>query len=273
MKRTLMTSVALSAMIAGAVVTAPALDAHYSSPAQAQDATTPPVEPGASPDAGADTGETSQETGPEGEMDGQVDPNADVDDGMIADPDAPPTTATGEDDPSAMSEEDEADAETEADEMLSDTEDSAAAGGAMTDGEMFVDMQAEDEVSANTYIGQDLYNMEEENIGTISDLIFSADGDVTTAVVGVGGFLGIGQKDVGVNFDMIEIQTEPDSEDVRLTIDATEETLTDAPEYVTLEDAAAESEAMQTEAPAGGAEAPAGGTEPMAPAPAPAPAQ
>ena len=272
MKRTLMTSVALSAMIAGAVVTVPALDAHYTSTAQAQDATTPPVEPGADTDAApetdteTDSGETSQETGPSGEMDGEVDPDADVDDGMIEDPDAPPTTTTGEDDPSAMSEEDEADAETEADDMLSDTEEGAAADGAMTDGEMFVDMQAEDEVSANTYIGQDLYNMEEENIGTISDLIFSADGDVTTAVVGVGGFLGIGQKDVGVNFDMIEIQTEPDSDDVRLTIDATEETLTDAPEFVTLEDAAAESEAMETEAPAGG-------TEPMTPAPAPAPAQ
>src|SRR5690606_13493605 len=43
-----------------------------------------------------------------------------------------------------------------------------------------------------------------ENIGSVTDLVISEDGDVEAVVVGVGGFLGIGQKNVALEFDTVE---------------------------------------------------------------------
>jgi sporulation protein YlmC with PRC-barrel domain len=114
-------------------------------------------------------------------------------------------------------------------------------------------------VLSTTYVGQTVFNNADENVGSISDLAFSKDGGVSTAIIGVGGFLGIGQKNVGVNFNSIQIIDDPDSADVRLVIDATREQLEEAPEYFTLEQQIAEEQANQ----------PADTTAPMAPAPAP----
>lgn len=44
-----------------------------------------------------------------------------------------------------------------------------------------------------------------ERIGEITDLLIEPDGRVAAFIVGVGGFLGIGQKDVAVPFAAIEI--------------------------------------------------------------------
>jgi PRC-barrel domain len=44
-----------------------------------------------------------------------------------------------------------------------------------------------------------------DNIGDINDLIIGEDGTITHAVVGVGGFLGIGEKDVAVPFDQLQV--------------------------------------------------------------------
>jgi sporulation protein YlmC with PRC-barrel domain len=46
----------------------------------------------------------------------------------------------------------------------------------------------------------DVYDNAENKIGVVTDLIVDNSGNVTTAVVGVGGFLGAGKKDVAVPF-------------------------------------------------------------------------
>jgi hypothetical protein len=55
--------------------------------------------------------------------------------------------------------------------------------------------------------GTNVYGMNNENIGDINDLLIGRDGRVVAVVVGVGGFLGIGQKDVAVPFEALEIQS------------------------------------------------------------------
>lgn len=106
--------------------------------------------------------------------------------------------------------------------------------------------QAETQISANTYIGQSVYNSADESIGSISDLILEKDGGITAAVIGVGGFLGIGEKAVAVPFNNITVTQAPDGGEVKLTTTETAETLQAAPEFKTLSQKVAEREQVDT---------------------------
>ncbi|ARO22704.1 photosystem reaction center subunit H [Rhizobium sp. S9] len=94
--------------------------------------------------------------------------------------------------------------------------------------------QAPDQVSANTYIGQSVYNANNESIGSINDLIMKKDGGIVAAIVGVGGFLGIGEKDVAVPMEKITIAQNTQDGSLKLTTSETAESLKAAPEFKTL---------------------------------------
>lgn len=60
---------------------------------------------------------------------------------------------------------------------------------------------------ASNIIGETVYNGigdSAENIGSVQDLVISQDGDVEALVVGVGGFLGLGRKDVALEYNLAE---------------------------------------------------------------------
>ncbi|MFT4180889.1 MAG: PRC-barrel domain-containing protein [Rhizobium sp.] len=103
----------------------------------------------------------------------------------------------------------------------------AQAGGYMTE-------QSADQISARAYMGQSVYNGQNESIGSINDLILQKQGGVTAAVVGVGGFLGIGQKNVAVPFDKITMTQNAQDGSIKLTTTETADTLKSAPEFKTL---------------------------------------
>ncbi|ULR43346.1 PRC-barrel domain-containing protein [Rhizobium sp. K102] len=94
--------------------------------------------------------------------------------------------------------------------------------------------QAADQISANTYIGQSVYNPNNESIGSINDLILKKDGGIVAAIVGVGGFLGIGEKNVAVPMDKIAIAQNTQDGSLKLTTTETAESLKAAPEFKTL---------------------------------------
>ena len=52
--------------------------------------------------------------------------------------------------------------------------------------------------------GVNVYNQQDEHVGDISEVLVNKDGEVEAVVIGVGGFLGIGQRDVAVPFDALE---------------------------------------------------------------------
>ncbi|MGE0340735.1 MAG: PRC-barrel domain-containing protein [Xanthobacteraceae bacterium] len=58
-------------------------------------------------------------------------------------------------------------------------------------------------------IGLDVYNSADENIGDINDVILSKDGRIELIVVGVGGFLGIGEHSVALPWDQIRFSDMP----------------------------------------------------------------
>ncbi len=60
---------------------------------------------------------------------------------------------------------------------------------------------------ASNIIGENVYNGvgdDAENIGTVNDIVLDANGQASLVVVGVGGFLGLGQKDVALEYATLE---------------------------------------------------------------------
>jgi hypothetical protein len=53
----------------------------------------------------------------------------------------------------------------------------------------------------------DVYDPSEHKIGNVTDLIIDSNGNVTGAIIGVGGFLGISQKDVVIPFKELKVST------------------------------------------------------------------
>jgi len=117
-----------------------------------------------------------------------------------------------------------------------------AAAAAPMDQKAFLTEQTDDQIQASRYIGQTVYNRQEEAVGDINDLIFTKDGGVDAAVIGVGGFLGIGEKQVAMAFDAIEVQT-VEGDEYRLIVDGTKEQLEAAPEFVSLAEQQSQAEA------------------------------
>lgn len=115
----------------------------------------------------------------------------------------------------------------------------AAGSTAAADGS-YLTQQSESQISANTYIGQNVYNAADEDIGSITDLIFEKDGGVVAAIVGVGGFLGMGEKNVAVPMEKITVTREGDGDDLKLTTVETADSLKAAPEYKTITEQRAE---------------------------------
>ncbi len=115
------------------------------------------------------------------------------------------------------------------------TVDTAQAGG-----DTYLTEQSADQVSANTYIGQSVYNGQNESIGSVNDLIMKKDGGLVAAVIGVGGFLGIGEKNVAVPMEKVTVAQNTQDGSVKLTTSETAESLKAAPEFKTLKMLSAE---------------------------------
>ena len=84
-------------------------------------------------------------------------------------------------------------------------------------------------MSANDYIGKTVYDENGNSIGDVNDLIVSGDGNVAAVILGVGGFLGIGEKHIAVNTTAVQITQDGNSQ--RLVVQATKEALDAAPSY------------------------------------------
>ena len=62
----------------------------------------------------------------------------------------------------------------------------------------FVNSQRQDQFLASKFKGTDVVGADDKKIGDVSDILFDKDGKIEAYVVGVGGFLGIGAKDVAL---------------------------------------------------------------------------
>jgi sporulation protein YlmC with PRC-barrel domain len=136
------------------------------------------------------------------------------------------------------------------------TEDQAATAPAA--GDKFLTEQAGTEWMASSLIGSSVYNSADENLGDVNDFILNEDGSIHAVVIGVGGFLGIGEKSVAVAFSNLKKTTDANGAD-KFVLDVSKEELDSAPAFVTM----VEKQRLES--------APAPAVDQTAPAPAPAP--
>ncbi|MCE7516705.1 PRC-barrel domain-containing protein [Halomonas titanicae] len=72
---------------------------------------------------------------------------------------------------------------------------------------------------------------DDEDIGTITDLVIGEDGQINAVVVGVGGFLGMGEKNVAIEWGSLELTKDEDGDDYVITVNASEDALEATEEY------------------------------------------
>lgn len=92
-------------------------------------------------------------------------------------------------------------------------------------------IKAEGNLASNV-IGKAVYNgtgQDAKKIGSVNDLVLSPDGQVQALVIGVGGFLGIGQKDVAIEYNLAK--WEERDNDRWLVVETTAEALKAQPEF------------------------------------------
>ena len=62
---------------------------------------------------------------------------------------------------------------------------------------------------ASKLMGLDVYNEANEKLGDVNELILDKNGKVSAVVIGVGGFLGMGEHDIAVSMDKLKFVEEP----------------------------------------------------------------
>ena len=86
------------------------------------------------------------------------------------------------------------------------------------------------EMRAEDLIGTTVYGAGDENVGSIADVILSTDGQVDAVTVDVGGFLGIGAKEVAIDLDNLAFMRDGEGR-LHLYTPLTKEQLEAQPEY------------------------------------------
>ncbi len=127
----------------------------------------------------------------------------------------------------------------------------------------FLSQQQDGQILVSDIMGQTIYDGSGNNLGSVNDVVLDKDGKIVAVVIGVGGFLGIGQKNVAVSMAAINESTDENGK-LKLVLNASKDEIDHAPAFVSLADLKAqEQQQMQPQTPAGGG---------LAPAPSPAPA-
>jgi sporulation protein YlmC with PRC-barrel domain len=106
----------------------------------------------------------------------------------------------------------------------------AAADAQTARPEPFVTVQPEGQWLASLFIGQPVSNEAGERVGDINDLLFDKSGRIVNVVIGVGGFLGIGEKSVAVPYSALSITAGADGKRV-VGLAQSKEQLKSAPDF------------------------------------------
>jgi sporulation protein YlmC with PRC-barrel domain len=86
-----------------------------------------------------------------------------------------------------------------------------------------------DSSTVTNYYKQDVYDQSQNSIGKIDDVLIDKSGKITALMVGVGGFLGMGEKDVALPFSAVKGEKKNDK--WYLTVNETKDSLKSAAGY------------------------------------------
>src|SRR4051812_16293563 len=83
------------------------------------------------------------------------------------------------------------------------------------------------QISTDKLVGRDIRNAQDKVIGEIKSVALGPDGRVQAVIVGVGGFLGVGEREVAIGWDNLRIRNNGEV----ITTDLAEDQLRALPEY------------------------------------------
>ena len=107
-----------------------------------------------------------------------------------------------------------------------------AANGAKPQPASFMHSQTANEWRGTKLIGATVYGPDSKSIGDINDVLIAKDGQVTAVVVGVGGFLGVGEKNVALPFKALNVERKQDASALgKITVSYTKKQLKSAPRF------------------------------------------
>ena len=86
-----------------------------------------------------------------------------------------------------------------------------------------------DSGTVTNYYKQNVYDPSDNKIGEIVDVLVDQEGRVNALIIGVGGFLGAGEKDVAVPFSAVKGKNKDNK--WRLVMNTTKDALKSAPGY------------------------------------------
>ncbi len=98
----------------------------------------------------------------------------------------------------------------------------------------FVTAQPANQSLARVFLGANVTNPEGQTVGDINDLMFDKSGQISTVVIGVGGFLGLGEKVVAVPFASLTVGSATDGSRT-IMLKATKDSLKLAPAFTATE--------------------------------------
>ena len=142
----------------------------------------------------------------------------------------------------------------------------------MTESPKFIQSQSAEQFAFSKFKGTDVLGPDNAKVGDVSDVLFEKGGKMLGLIVGVGGFLGIGEKNVAIDMSAFEVvpastgsstTATSDPADVKLKVSWTKDQLKNAPEFQYYKPARTTSERPGT--------SPTTGMAPRTNSPAPAP--
>jgi hypothetical protein len=115
------------------------------------------------------------------------------------------------------------------DQMKSDAPRSSDASKSTIGSASTISSQRPDQLLATKIKGADVMGADDKKIGDVSDLLFSKDGKLEAYVISVGGFLGVGAKEVALAPSSVQLAQDKDN--WTLKVSASKDQLTQAPNF------------------------------------------
>jgi hypothetical protein len=96
----------------------------------------------------------------------------------------------------------------------------------------FVQQQSSNQWRSTKLVGSKVRGPDNQNIGEIEDLIVDQNSNIQAVVIGVGGFLGIGEKHVAIPFKNLTITSSNDGKSINhVSVSYTRDQLQNAPTF------------------------------------------
>lgn len=88
------------------------------------------------------------------------------------------------------------------------------------------------EVTTEMLMEQSVYDVNDNDVGDVTDMIIDDKGAITNVIIDFGGFLGMGESQASLGYEELTIMTNDDQDEVRIYVDATKEEIQALPRHL-----------------------------------------